>query len=307
MRTAPPRKPPAFSQNEDHGAASLDEQLARLTQQLDSLKAQVRQAQQLASLGTASAMIAHETSNLLTPILSYADYALGQSDPELMKKALSVTLKNAKILVQMSERVLEISSAGPPQRGAVCVRQAVQDALTSLCRDLGKDGITVTIQVPESLTVLADALQLQQVLFNLLLNAREAMAPAHSGRLTISAGAATDGEVGESSLSEGIRGSGSVDDGAKASPAPLQGARVWIRVHNTGPAIPPEVLPHIFDPLQTTKPAARDGKRRCGGLGLALCRDLVEENGGTISVVSSAEAGTTFTISLSELPGARKA
>jgi signal transduction histidine kinase len=213
-------------------------------------------------------MIAHEANNLLTPILSYADYALNADDPQLMKKALSVTSKNVRILVGMSERLLAISAAAPPKRGPVHVRATAEDALAALCRDLSKDGITLTVDVPESLTVYADALQLQQVLFNLLLNAREAMAPQHGGRLTISA-------------------------------SPVGNNQVAIRVHNSGPPIPAELLPHVFDALQTSKPPERNGRRRCGGLGLALCRDLVEENGGAIAAESSPEQGTTFTIALS--------
>ncbi len=266
MPAAPTRKPPSLEPGGLVVPAVIDAQFSKLTQQFETLKSQVRQAQQLASLGTASAMIAHETSNLLTPILSYAEYASDSNDMALMKKALSVTVKNVRILVKMSERVLEISAASPPQRTAVPVRQAVEDAVASLCRDLSKDGITLRVDVEDSLQVVCDALQLQQVLFNMLLNAREAMAPSHSGRLTVTAG----------------RGP----------------AVVSIRVHNTGAAISSEMLPHVFDALQTTKPATRDGRRRCGGLGLALCRDLVEENGGTIGVTSDEQSGTCFTITL---------
>ena len=107
---------------------------------------------------------------------------------------------------------------------------------------------------------------LKQVLFNLLLNAREAMHARHNGYLGIS--------------------------------AEQQGEHVSIKVKNTGDPIPPELLPQIFEPFQTSKPATRGGRTRCGGLGLALCRDLVEENGGTITVSSSLDSGTTFSMVL---------
>ena len=247
-------------------AVLVEQRLARLSAQFDLLKAQVRQAQQLSSLGTAAATMAHEFSNLLTPILAYAEYAVNGDDTELMKKALTVTAKNARILVRMSERILELSAASPPTRQAVSIHQVVKDAFESLCRDLSKDGITVNVEVDESLTAWADPLQLQQALFNLLLNAREAMAPAHSGRLTVS--------------------------------AQRDGNETCIRLHNTGPAIPADVLPYVFDTLQTTKPGERDGRKRCGGLGLALCRDLITENGGTIEVISDDRNGTTYILSL---------
>ncbi len=217
-------------------------------------------------MGTAAAMIAHEVNNLLTPIISYATAALEGSDAELKDKAIAVTLKNARMLIAMSERVLEISAAKPAKRESVSVQKAMQDALASLCRDIARDGISMRIDVAAMLTVWTDPLQLQQVFFNLLLNAREAMAATHSGRLTVTARS--------------------------------KGDQVVIEVNNSGEPIPPDLLPHVFEPFQTTKPATRNGKSRCGGLGLALCRDLIEENGGTITVTSDAQAGTTFILTL---------
>lgn len=247
-------------------AYPVDVRFAQLSAQFDLLKAQVRQAQQLANLGTAAAMLAHEVNNLLTPIRAYAEYALTSDDHELMRKALTVTSKNAHMMIAMSSRILEISAAKPQKTEAVGVRAVVEDALASLCRDLSKDGIDLSVNVEESLTVMVDPLQLQQVLFNLFLNAREAMNATHSGRLTISATRRADNVV--------------------------------IEVRNTGDSIPIDLLPRLFEPYQTSKPAERGGRRRCGGLGLALCRDLVEENCGTIQVVSDAERGTVFTITL---------
>ena len=253
-------------------SVSVEERFEELAAQFELLKSQVRQAQQLAGLGTAAVTIAHEVSNLLTPMLAYADTALRDDDHELMKKALTITAKNARMLVGMSERVLQLGAAVPPKRNRVNVRDVVEEALTSMCRDLSKDGIDVATDVDESMTVWADALQLRQVLFNLFLNAREAMAPAHSGRLMISV-------------------------------AP-HGQTVVLTVRNTGPPIPEDVMPYIFDALQTTKTGDLNGRRRCGGLGLALCRDLIEENGGTISVASDQETGTTFTMTLPVHDGA---
>lgn len=267
MRTTLDRKPPRSIPKQSADAPSVADQFSKLTAQFETLKAQVRQAQQLASLGTAAATIAHETNNLLTPILSYADYALSSDDPEVMRKALAITSKNIRILVHMSERLLELNAASPTKREAVPVRQVVNDALASLCRDLSKDRISLRIDIDDQLVAFADGLQLQQILFNLLLNAKEAMLVESSGRLTITAW--------------------QIDED-----------RVAIRLHNTGPAISPELLPHVFDPLATSKPAARNGRRRCGGLGLTLCHNLIEENHGSISVSSEPGQGTTFTIVL---------
>ncbi len=246
------------------GAAEV--QLAKLEEQLGLLKAQVRQAQQLASLGTAATTIAHEVNNLLTPIQSYAQAALNGNDDSLRVKALEVTLKGVKMLVGMADRVLAISAAKPAAREAVSVRTTAQEASASLCRDLQKDGIVFVVEADDALEVWADPLQLQQVFFNLFLNARGAMVAAHGGRLVV----------------RGRR----------------EGDRVVIDVSDTGPGIAADLVDHIFDPLQSSK--SKDPKRvqRCCGLGLALCRDLIEENAGTITVSSEPGAGTTFTIAL---------
>lgn len=247
-------------------ASDVGARIIELQADFELLKAQVRQAQQLAGLGTAAALIAHEVNNLLTPMFAYAKAALEANDPDLQRKALEVTVKNCETLVAMSQRVLEIGAAKPAKRETVGVRQAVEDARASLCRDLAKDGIRFVCEVPDSVTVWADPLQLTQVLFNLLLNAREAMAPSHSGRLKVT--------------------------------ATQQAQQVVIKVNNTGAPIRPDLLPHLFEPFQTSKPVTRNGRPRCGGLGLALCRDLVQENGGTIGATSDSEHGTTFTLAL---------
>lgn len=249
-----------------HEPATLEAQLHTIEGRLAQLKAQVRQAQQLAGLGTVAATIAHEVSNLLTPIRSYVETALQEDDHELQKKALTVTLKNVRILVAMCDRVLEISSAKPAAREMCAVRTAVNDAADALCRDLSKDGIRFRVHLDDPLTAYVDPFQLQQVLFNLFLNARKAMSSSHSGRLIVS----------------GRR----------------EGERVVLMVKDTGEGIAPKLLPHIFEPLQSSKTAERPERSRCAGLGLALCRDLIEENGGTISVVSEPGVGTTFTIVL---------
>lgn len=244
----------------------LEDRLTDVQNQLDRLKAQVRQAQQLAHLGTIAATIAHEVNNLLTPIRSYAQAALDSNDPSLREKALTVTLKNVDMLVAMTGRVLEVSAAKAWDRRSVSVRKTAEDAVASLCRDLSKDGIRLRMDVDESLYAFVDPLQLQQVFFNLFLNARNAMASSRDGRLVVA----------------GRR----------------DGDRVVVDVSDSGPGIAPGIIEHIFDALETTKVADQDGKQRCAGLGLALCRDLIEENGGQITVASRLAEGTTFTLHL---------
>jgi len=269
VRTPPTNRQPISPAQPAVDPVSVEGHLRNLEDQLAQLRAQVRQAQQLSSLGTAAAMIAHEVNNLLTPIVSYAQFALQDDDPKLKEKALQVTVKNARMLVAMSERVLEIGAAQRSAPALVSLHDIVVEAAASQCRDLGKDGITLRNQIDPTCNVFADPLQLQQVFFNLLLNARHAMKGSHSGSVTIS--------------------------------ATQQAGSMVIDVRDTGPGIAPKMLGQVFEPLQTSKPIGTksDNRRaRCAGLGLALCRDLIEENGGSISVSSQVHQGTTFTIQL---------
>ncbi len=260
------RKPPNATRNATDPALDAQRQFTRLEAQLERLKAQVRQAQQLSNLGTAAVIIAHEVNNLLTPILAYTQAALSANDIDLMKRALDVTVRQVQILIAMSNRVLKISAAKATATEAVPIRRVVEEAVASLCRDLARDGITLSIEMDEGLCAWIDPLQLQQILFNLFLNAREAMARSHSGRLTVT--------------------------------ARRRDHRIVIQIRNTGEPIPADLLPQVFDPFQSSKPIAGGAAVRCSGLGLTLCRDLVEENGGSISVASDLEAGTVFTITV---------
>ncbi len=250
----------------------VGQQLQALEAKFEELKAQVRQAQQLATLGTAATTIAHEMNNLLTPVLSYAMAAQSSDDEAFRTKALQTTVKHVQMLVRMADRILSIAAANSSEPELVPVRTVIEEAVESLCREPARDGITLTIEADETLTLFADRLQLRQVLFNLLLNAREVLAETHGGALKIRS--ARDGE------------------------------EVLIELTNAGKPIPADLLPHIFDPLQSSRPAGQDGSQRCRGLGLTLCRDLIEENHGTISVKSSAATGTTFTLRLPSEPPA---
>ncbi|MFQ5415000.1 MAG: sensor histidine kinase [Phycisphaerae bacterium] len=262
-----PTAQPVPTTAQDEPVRKLEAQLAGLDHKFAELTAQVRQAQQLSAMGIAAATMAHEFNNLLAPVLAYAQAALNCDDPALSKKALTATVNSTRMLVAMSDRILGLTAPKDMQLQQVGVVQAVNDAVAALCRDLTKDGIRLVVDVGDDVTAWSDPLQLQQVFFNLFLNAREAMAGAGSGRLTVA--------------------------------AEPDGDRVVIKVQDTGKGIAADRVDAIFDALSTSK-AVTDGaaRHRCCGLGLALCRDLVEEWGGRISVASEVGAGTTFTMVL---------
>ena len=271
-----PRDTKKRPQTKVEPAEVVEARLDVLQSDLARLKQQIRQSQRLAALGTSAAMFAHEVNNMMTPIVGYARFAINKGDPETMTKALQTTLTQADTLIAMAGRILGLVVNEPVSFKPVVVAEAVANANGCLCRELSKDGITLNIEIPEGLKVWADAKQLQQVLFNLLLNARDAL---DSGNGTIS-----------------VRAHDTDED------------TIVIRVSDTGHGIKPEHLDLIFDNFFTTKradctngvqPRESAGNDKSGsGLGLSICRDIIEEHRGTITAESEVGQGTTFAITL---------
>jgi signal transduction histidine kinase len=245
----------------------LVQRLASTQQQLDFLHEQLTESQRLATIGTIAAVIAHEFNNLLTPIVSYSQYALASAntdtpDMELIKKALGKAFASADKAGKICSSMLSLAR-GESTFGPVCVQKLVDEVLMVLARDPQKDGIALRVQVQPELFVYGDAVQLEQVLLNLLINARQAML-GKGGSLTVKAGAE--------------------DDDLK------------LQVIDTGPGIPERLLPKIFQPFFTTKGTARKGETKGTGLGLAICKEIIEHHKGRIDVQSEVGKGTTFTI-----------
>lgn len=259
-RSSQPSEPSHLNDTE----LRLQEQFDYLEAQFERLKDQTRQAQRLASLGTAATMLAHEFNNLMSPVVGYAQFAIDSKDPELMAKALRITLKQTGIMTAMSDRILGLAANEVSAVQRVNIKEAIDDARECLIRDLSKDNIEFITEIDKSLTFLADPRQMQQVFFNLLSNARQAIQHRH-GRITVAAER--------------------IDD-----------ETVSISFRDNGSGIPSDSLDAIFGEFYSTK-KDRPGKSGIG-LGLSLCRDIVEEHRGTIQVASEVGKGTIFTLKL---------
>jgi signal transduction histidine kinase len=250
---------------------ALSKQLAHAQEQLDALRDQLTDSQRLATIGTIAAVIAHEFNNLLTPIVSYSQYALqsaegDEPDMELIRKALSKAFGSASKAGKICTSMLGLAR-GEFAPGEFAVQHLVDEVLLVLARDPQKDGIALRVQVQPDLKVRGDIVQLEQVLLNLLINARQAML-GRGGSLTVKAAKSDDGD------------------------------EVRIQVIDTGPGIPEKLLPKIFQPFFTTKGTAKPGESKGTGLGLAICKEIIEHHKGRIDVQSEVGKGTTFTICL---------
>ncbi len=246
---------------------SLHRDLTNQQQQNKILNTQLGRLQALANIGTTTCMIAHEINNLLTPLASYAALALNNpEDKVLTEKALRKTALSCERASKIMKTMLTVANGKGREKENVRLIDLVEEIFDCLCRDFAKDGITVEIRIPKDLTVCAVPIQIQQVLMNLILNARNAMLPK-GGVLTIEAGDTADA--------------------------------VGIKVSDTGIGIRPADLNRIFEPFFTIKADDKSPSGKCGtGLGLTLCKKMIDEHGGRISVESEPSKGSTFTVTL---------
>jgi signal transduction histidine kinase len=246
---------------------SLHRCLENEQHQNDTLKSQLAQLQHLANIGTASYMIAHEINNLLTPLKNYASFALDNPDDKaLAEKSLQRVVRNCERASKIMESMLAVANGQTQEKKDVRLLTLVEEIFTCLCRDFAKDGITVETCIAEDLTVRAVPVQIQQVLMNLILNARDAML-SRGGILTIKAIEKTD--------------------------------TVEIEVADTGDGIEPADLKNIFASFFTTKTGKNLPSEYSGaGLGLAFCKKIIDEHNGLISVESKVSQGSRFKITL---------
>jgi two-component system, NtrC family, sensor kinase len=246
---------------------NLHKLLQEKLQHNDVLESQLHELQHLANIGTISCMIAHEINNLLTPLRSYADLALkNKDDKALSDKALQKTMQNCERISKIMESMLTLAQGQKQQKQLVPLLGLVEQVFECLCRDFAKDRITVNISITNDIKVWVIPVQIQQVIMNLVLNARDAMMP-RGGVLTIS----------------GIQKPDTVE----------------IEISDTGQGINQEILDHIFESFFTTRDKHASTDSTSGtGLGLAFCKKVIDTHEGLIAVESRPNYGTKFRIIL---------
>jgi signal transduction histidine kinase len=273
---------------------SLEQAIETFQGRIKELQQALSQQQKLATLGMITSVIAHEFNNILTPMISYTRYALSEkADAELKDKALVKALAGAERAANISKSLLGF--ARDDETTAVELRRAILETLSCLSRDVSKDGITLDLQVAEGLWAAMNAGQFQQVMMNLIVNARSAMLANRNAHGGGGGGGGGGGKGGIKRLTIHATVTG-------------KGKMIQISIADTGPGIPADVLPQIFEPFFSTKkggdPAVgfeSDEMPKGGtGLGLTICRDLIEGAGGSIRAenVSTGGTGAVFIIEL---------
>lgn len=242
-----------------HDSAELERKILDLQQQL-------MQAQKMSTVGALASSMTHEFNNILTTIINYAKLGLRHKDAATREKAFDKILAAGQRASKITTGMLSYARRGSDRREATDLVALVQEVLILVAKDLQVHRVRVQTNF-EGQPVLAEinAGQIQQVLLNLIINARQAM--DGGGQLTVQ---------------------------VKFSPEPGVGE---ISVRDSGQGIPAETLRKIFDPYFSTKSADAQGQGGTG-LGLALARDVIEAHQGRIRVESTVGQGTTFTLKL---------
>ena len=250
---------------------ALHRQLQDNEFRIQLLEDQIRATQKMASLGTMISVVAHEFNNILVPMINYSELALDNpDDTDLMRKALTKTVEHGNRASAMIKSMLGLVRAQDNKKETVALSEIVDECFQCLTRDLSKDRIRIIREIPEGLSVHVIPSQLLQVLFNLVINARQAMLE-RGGQLKITA---------------------RQDDQLATA----------IEVSDTGCGIEPDIIDRIFEPFVSTKTNADNPANKGTGLGLMVCREIIESHLGQITVQSQPHQGATFTILLPPLP-----
>jgi PAS domain S-box-containing protein len=237
------------------------------------LQLRLQQAERLEAVGQLAGGIAHDFNNILLVIRGYSSVLRSAlDDPQLIADVDEIA-SAADRAAELTRQLLAFSRRQVMQPELVDVAEVVRGMEKLLQRSIRED-VEMSLDVPTTpLRVLADAGQMEQVLLNLVVNARDAM--PNGGSLVLRAG------------------HGRVEASERISPALEPGDYVALSVGDTGTGIDPETLPRIFEPFFTTK---ADGLGT--GLGLSTVYGIVAQSGGGIEVRSEPGAGTTFLVYL---------
>lgn len=235
---------------------------------------QIRQSQRLQSVGQLAGGMAHEVNNMMSVVMGYGELLLQQLGPdEPMRKDVQEIARAGARSAAITRQLLAFSRQQVLRPSVIDVGAVVAELTPTLQRVLGSDRRLEVVQASRESRTVADRTQLEQILVNLVANARDAT--AGDGMVVI--------ETRDLALASG--------DLESSEGAP--GRYVRLTVRDDGAGMPPEVQARAFEPFFTTKPADRGT-----GLGLSMVHGVVRQSGGFVRLVSAAGEGTSIVIHL---------
>lgn len=254
--------PPPTADDPPGMQRSTEELEARIAQ----LETQLRQAQKMAALGELVGTITHEFNNQLMTILNYAKMGLRYADEPTRTKAFDKIHNAAQRSAKITNSVLGMARNRSSQKEPTSLAKLIDETMVLLERELQKYRVAVELDLPEVPQAIVSGNQIQQVLVNLLVNARQAM--PNGGRVRLS-----------------------LRHDAEAHTVDLS-------VRDSGVGMDTATLHKIFDPYFSTKQGPDETGKGGTGIGLSACREIIEQHGGRIRVESAPGRGTCFTLKL---------
>ncbi|GAB1689534.1 two-component system sensor histidine kinase NtrB [Krasilnikovia sp. M28-CT-15] len=256
------------------GAAAIDRDVTALTraeEQREQILERSARAERLESLGQLAGGIAHDFNNLLAINLNYLEFALEQTTDPDTHNDLTRAKASAERARDLTRQLLVFARKQPTTPETIDLNTVITDTRTLLDRTIGTHIELITHLHPHPLPIRADRSRLEQVLLNLVINARDAM--PDGGMIII--------ENGPTTLTE--------DTSHQLAPGPY----AHLNITDTGTGMPPDIAAHVFEPFFTTKT-----KQHGTGLGLATAYGIITEAGGTITLTTEPGVGTTCHILL---------
>lgn len=237
-----------------------------LPSETEQLREQLLRAQRLSSVGTLASSVAHEFNNILTTLINYAKLGMRPECSDASKQqAFEKILKGSQRAAVIISSMLGFARNSSTQRELIELVPLVEEVLVLTEKDLSKHQIKIEKHYHSRPKAPIVRGQIEQILLNLIINARQAM--SKGGRLTI--------DVRENERTH----------------------MAEIAICDTGVGIPPEQLRLIFEPFYTTKKPDEAGHGG-SGLGLSVCRQIIEQHHGRIRVESIVGKGSKFTVKL---------
>ncbi len=241
----------------------------------EKLQAQLLQSQKMEAIGTLAGGVAHDFNNLLTAIQGYTDMAIMKIDEvDPLYRDLKIVRESSVRAANLTRQLLLFSRRQPMEFTPLDINKSVEDLLKMLDRLIGENIVINTELEPDLWTVSADAGNLEQVIMNLSVNARDAM--PEGGKVTIK----TKNVYIDEDYCETY---------SYAHP----GKFVCLSVEDTGVGMDKEIIKNIFEPFFSTKEMGRGS-----GLGLSVVYGIVKEHKGWINVYSESEQGSSFKVYL---------
>ncbi|MFT5357989.1 MAG: signal transduction histidine kinase [Polyangiales bacterium] len=254
----------------------LDQQRQEAAAERQEFQRKLAQRRRLESLGQLAAEVAHEFNNLLTIILASASIIVDADDLSEAAEDLQNILDAGNSAATLTHKLLTLGKEQPLVLDEVDVK-TVLDKTAGAFQHLMPSEVTLDyVAPPKPLHIIGDEGQIQRLLLNLLLNARDAVDESENRCIALR------GDVVELDQAS-----------ANEHPGTQPGHYVRVAVQDWGTGMAPDVLDRIFEPFFTTK-----GHDKGSGLGLAICRGLVEQHGGFLHAQSSAGGGSTFEVYL---------